>query len=103
MFPNIYDLKFLMRGCNSLRGGLQQLANQLHVKRVGQQHQADSDSLLTAVAFFKMRQVFFSDQIDDGKYCGEIYGLGPAFDSTGSFRTTESNPLPPPVIRKSLF
>nr|XP_037270398.1 CCR4-NOT transcription complex subunit 7-like [Rhipicephalus microplus] len=103
MFPNIYDLKFLMRGCNFLRGGLQLLANQLQIERVGQQHQAGSDSLLTAGAFFKMRQVFFSDQIDNAKYCGQIYGLGPAFDSTGSFCTTESDPLPPPVIRKFLF
>ncbi|XP_075735944.1 CCR4-NOT transcription complex subunit 7 [Rhipicephalus microplus] len=103
IFPKIYDLKFLMRGCKSFRGGLQELANQLHVERVGQHHQAGSDSLLTAGAFFKMRQVFFSDQIDDAKYCGQIYGLGPEFDSTGSFRTTKKDPLPPPMIRKVLF
>ncbi|XP_037517734.2 CCR4-NOT transcription complex subunit 7 [Rhipicephalus sanguineus] len=101
-FPVIYDVKFLMRGCRSLRGGLQEVANQLQVERVGQQHQAGSDSLLTAGAFFKMRQVFFNDQIDDAKYCGHLYGLGPAFSSTSSFCTTESDPLPAPSGTKFL-
>uniref|UniRef100_A0A131YUT8 poly(A)-specific ribonuclease n=1 Tax=Rhipicephalus appendiculatus TaxID=34631 RepID=A0A131YUT8_RHIAP len=101
-FPAIYDVKFLMRGCRSLRGGLQEVADQLHVERVGQQHQAGSDSLLTAAAFFKMRQVFFNDQIDDAKYCGQLYGLGPAFSSTSGFCTTESDPLPAPTGTKFL-
>ncbi|KAH6947092.1 hypothetical protein HPB50_017054 [Hyalomma asiaticum] len=93
-FPNIYDVKFLMRGCRSLRGGLQEVADLLHVERVGQQHQAGSDSLLTAAAFFKMREVFFNNKIDDDKYRGHLYGLGPAFSSTSGFCTTESDAQP---------
>ncbi|KAJ1334446.1 hypothetical protein BSLG_007601 [Batrachochytrium salamandrivorans] len=57
-FPCIYDIKFLMRS-----------------SRVGPQHQAGSDSLLTAKTFFKMRQLYFEDSIDDEKYLGCLFGL----------------------------
>lgn len=36
--------------------------------RIGTQHQAGSDSLLTAATFFKMRKVFFEDKIEDEFY-----------------------------------
>ncbi|XP_063221053.1 CCR4-NOT transcription complex subunit 7-like [Bacillus rossius redtenbacheri] len=74
-FPNIYDLKYLMKSCKNLKGGLQEVAEQLDLERVGPQHQAGSDSLLTGMAFFKMREMFFEDNIDDSKYCGQLYGL----------------------------
>ena len=75
-FPCIYDIKYLMKSCKTLKGGLQDVADELQVKRIGPQHQAGSDSLLTAMTFFKLRQVFFDDQIDDGKFLGHLYGLG---------------------------
>ncbi|KAI9595927.1 ribonuclease H-like domain-containing protein [Syncephalis fuscata] len=67
-FPCIYDIKYLMKSCKNLKGGLQDVADDLQVQRVGPQHQAGSDSLLTCTTFFKMRQMFFADQIDDAKY-----------------------------------
>ncbi|KAL8207375.1 UNVERIFIED_CONTAM: CCR4-NOT transcription complex subunit 7 [Gekko kuhli] len=60
------------------KGGLQEVAEQLELERIGPQHQAGSDSLLTGMAFFKMREMFFEDHIDDAKYCGHLYGLGSA-------------------------
>lgn len=57
-FPNIYDIKYLMKSCKSLKGGLQEVAEQLDIRRIGPQHQAGSDALLTGMAFFKMREVF---------------------------------------------
>lgn len=56
-FPTIYDVKYLMKSCKNLKGGLQEVADQLELRRVGPQHQAGSDSHLTGMAFFKMREV----------------------------------------------
>lgn len=75
-FPRIFDVKYLMKSCKNLKGGLQDVADALELERVGMQHQAGSDSLMTGDAFFKMKQVFFDDDIDDSKYCGHVYGLG---------------------------
>eukprot|EP00003_Mantamonas_plastica_P018239 TRINITY_DN298_c0_g1_i5.p2 TRINITY_DN298_c0_g1~~TRINITY_DN298_c0_g1_i5.p2 ORF type:complete len:171 (-),score=33.73 TRINITY_DN298_c0_g1_i5:54-566(-) len=75
-FPCIYDIKYLMKSCKNLKGGLQELADDIGVPRIGPQHQAGSDSLLTSGAFFKMKQLFFENYIDDEKYLGILFGLG---------------------------
>lgn len=75
-FPFVYDIKFLMRSCKTLKGGLQDVADDLGVPRHGQQHQAGSDALLTLLTFFKMRETFFENRIDDLLYLGHLYGLG---------------------------
>ena len=31
-FPNIYDVKYLMKSCKNLKGGLQEVADQLEVR-----------------------------------------------------------------------
>lgn len=46
-----------MKSCKFLKGGLQEVADQLELLRIGPQHQAGSDSLLTGMAFFKMKEV----------------------------------------------
>ncbi|CAF1016541.1 unnamed protein product, partial [Didymodactylos carnosus] len=76
-FPNIYDVKYLMKSCKNLKGGLEEVAKQLEIERIGPQHQAGSDSLMTGLAFFKMKEMFFEDTIDENKYCGHLHGLGP--------------------------
>ncbi|XP_022849991.1 probable CCR4-associated factor 1 homolog 7 [Olea europaea var. sylvestris] len=73
-FPVLYDIKHLMRFCNSLHGGLNKLAELLEVERVGISHQAGSDSLLTACTFKKLKENFFSSSLE--KYSGVLYGLG---------------------------
>uniref|UniRef100_A0A6B2LE28 poly(A)-specific ribonuclease n=1 Tax=Arcella intermedia TaxID=1963864 RepID=A0A6B2LE28_9EUKA len=75
-FPCIYDVKYMMKSCRNLKGGLQDLADDLDVGRIGPQHQAGSDALLTLQAFFKMKELFFEGHIDDDKYRGVLYGLG---------------------------
>ena len=73
-FPVLYDIKHLMKFCNSLHGGLNKLAELLEVERVGICHQAGSDSLLTSCTFRKLKENFFSGSLE--KYAGVLYGLG---------------------------
>ncbi|KAE8714666.1 putative CCR4-associated factor 1-like protein 7 [Hibiscus syriacus] len=73
-FPTLYDIKHLMKFCNSLHGGLNKLAELLEVERVGICHQAGSDSLLTSCTFRKLKENFFSGTLE--KYSGVLYGLG---------------------------
>ena len=47
--------------------------------RIGPSHQAGSDSLLTASTFFKMRELYFNDKLDDAEFSGKLYGLGQTF------------------------
>ena len=47
--------------------------------RIGASHQAGSDSLLTASTFFKMRELYFNDTLDDPDFNGKLYGLGQTF------------------------
>src|ERR1700730_16454348 len=49
--------------------------------RIGPSHQAGSDSLLTAATFFKMRELYFGDHLDDAEYNGKLYGLGQTFST----------------------
>ncbi|KAG2222761.1 hypothetical protein INT45_013125 [Circinella minor] len=90
-FPCIYDIKYLMRSCKNLKGGLQDIADDLQVTRIGPQHQAGSDSLLTCTTFFKMRQMFFDDRIDDQKYLGYLYGLRSSPTAVQSLVNATSN------------
>jgi CCR4-NOT transcription complex subunit 7/8 len=65
-----------MSSIDSLKGGLNKLADDLEVERVGPMHQAGSDSLLTSATFFKMRAVYFGGKLDEGKLSGILFGLG---------------------------
>lgn len=67
--------QYLMASCDSLKGGLNKLAEDLEVERVGPMHQAGSDSLLTASTFFKLRSVYFEGKIPSSSV-GILFGLG---------------------------
>lgn len=76
-FPAFYDVKHMMRNCKGLKGGLQDLADDLGIARIGTQHQAGSDSLLTLQAFFRLLRVHYDGRLDP-KFEGVLFGLGAA-------------------------
>ncbi|WWD17049.1 hypothetical protein CI109_101486 [Kwoniella shandongensis] len=74
-FPCLYDIKHVVRSIKTLRGGLQEIAESLGVTRIGPQHQAGSDSLLTAAVFFRIRQNYFDNNLNDDYYKNYLYGF----------------------------
>ncbi|KAI9807382.1 MAG: hypothetical protein M1833_000126 [Piccolia ochrophora] len=92
-FPSIYDIKYLMKHASrnhighlspqasqvisnlGQKSALQDIADELGVKRIGPQHQAGSDSLVTGRVFWEMRRVVFDGKIDDERYLGQIWGF----------------------------
>ena len=73
-FPCSFDMKYLSVNTYDLHGGLNKLADKFNVLRIGPDHQAGSDSLLTLNVFFKLKDVYFNGFIDE-KYQGVLYGL----------------------------
>ena len=59
--PNVLDIKTFMGNFN-LYGGLEKIAKQLSIVRMGSQHQAGSDSLVTLQVLFRLFNNFETDQ-----------------------------------------
>ena len=94
-FPCIYDVKHLMtkvEGGKLFHGGLNRLAEQLHVERVGPMHQAGSDSLLTALVFFELERSYFAGSCDKTvpASIGTIHGLGKKGTESGEWIKTSN-------------
>ena len=89
-FPQFYDIKFLMKSCEGLKGGLNKLAEDLEVERIGPEHQAGSDSLLTQATFYKMRMLFFEGEMDDERHMNILYSLERGANPRAARRTTSA-------------
>jgi CCR4-NOT transcription complex subunit 7/8 len=93
MFPNIYDVKFILNHARKLRDrgtitapfskalegfgqkpGLQDIADDLGLIRVGIGHTAGSDAWLTGTLFFETRKRLFEDSIPE-EFNGQMWGL----------------------------
>ena len=61
-FINYYDIRMLVKGYQNMQGGLNRLAEQLNVQRLGMIHQAGSDSMLTLDVYFKLIQGGYIDK-----------------------------------------
>lgn len=52
-FPHVYDVKYIMHMYEERVCGLQDIANDMNVTRVGTQHQAGSDSYVTLLTYYR--------------------------------------------------
>jgi len=102
-FPNIYDVKFMLRHAQNLvrrnaigasgtsfinslgtKSGLQDLADELGCARVGIAHNSGSDAWLTGSVFWQMKSKVFEGNISE-ELNGEMWGLtgvGPPASAT---------------------
>jgi len=77
-FPNYFDVRFLVKNDN-FRGSLSKLAQELEINRIGTQHQAGSDSVVTSEIFFKLKKnIQFDSLLEKGK--NVLFGLGTGSD-----------------------
>jgi len=62
LFPHFYDIKYITDDISEFAGlGLQALSSELNVTRIGPQHQAGSDALVTLMTFTELMK-----RINDG-------------------------------------
>lgn len=108
-FPSIYDIKYMVKHAQrnqavndtplspqalniltnlGTKSGLQDLADELGIKRIGVAHQAGSDSLLTGKIFWDVKKNVFNGVLDDEKYLGQVWGLNGVGSSLGPPSTT---------------
>lgn len=74
-FPTFYDVKSMVRDVDWLKNkGLSKLGQELKLKRIGVQHQAGSDSLLTLSAYFKLRESTLKE-IPERKFVNKLHSL----------------------------
>jgi CCR4-NOT transcription complex subunit 7/8 len=79
-FPTIYDIKYMASLIDGFWGGLQKTADDLGAIRIGPEHQAGSDAMLTMSTYFAMANAKFKDDktgtINSAKYHNELFGYG---------------------------
>lgn len=77
-FPSFYDVKYMAREIETLKGGgLNKIAYDLNVRRIGPQHQAGSDSLLTLSTYFKLKGSYLKNS-SEHRHVNVLYGIGTA-------------------------
>lgn len=74
-FPNAFDIKTMAEPWAHLQGSLRHLSQELKIERLGTQHQAGSDSLITAGAFFKLKEDYYNKKESLESVKNQLFGL----------------------------
>lgn len=86
-FPNVYDLKYLIREFEHYKNeGLNRLAKAINVERIGPMHQAGSDALITLSCFFRLKEEIFRGEpaiLEKGH--NVIYGIGQGHSNSSTY------------------
>jgi CCR4-NOT transcription complex subunit 7/8 len=88
-FANLYDIRHLVRFNDAFRGSLAKLGQELNVARIGTQHQAGSDSLITSEIFFKLKKEYISDESTRSDK-NVLFGLGVGIEDPDSLNYTNN-------------
>jgi CCR4-NOT transcription complex subunit 7/8 len=100
-FCNFYDVRQMIKNVTWLKGSLSRISSDLDIKRIGQTHQAGSDSLVTSKVFFKLL-ANFNDHIDvfgdKNKLFGFSYKAIDDYDWNNNFVNNFSNFSMPPYM-----
>ena len=88
-FENYYDIRMLVKGYQNMQGGLNRLAEQLKVQRLGMIHQAGSDSMLTLDVFFKLIQGGYISDIKLKELKNILHGIGEGRDNDETINYTQ--------------
>ena len=88
-FVNFYDIRMLVKGYQNMQGGLNRLAEQLNVQRLGMIHQAGSDSMITSDVFFKLIQGGYINENKLKDLKNTLHGIGEGRDNDETINYTQ--------------
>lgn len=88
-FPNLYDIKYLINENEMFKGGLNKLAKDLGVERIGEIHQAGSDSMVTSEVFFRLIKNKSIGDSDLAKGKNVLFGIGEGTDNNETIGYTK--------------
>ncbi|NCP90682.1 MAG: hypothetical protein GW827_10660, partial [Flavobacteriales bacterium] len=86
-FPNIYDVRYLVKNIEMFRCGLSKLAEELNVVRIGMQHQAGSDSYVTSKVFYNLSFEYLTEEEIDAAR-GVLYGIGKGVEDWSNYNNS---------------
>lgn len=112
-FPSLFDIKYILKHIGAkgsvnnnqplthdatlivqrimTKSGLQDIAEELAVARIGQAHQAGSDSLLTGQVYFKMKEKVFNGTFEEDRYRSQVWGLNGQMPATSGANNRDFN------------
>lgn len=84
-FPCFYDIKYMVKDIDTIKSvSLSKISSDLRVRRIGPQHQAGSDALLTLSTYFKLKTTYFKGSSEQ-KYSNVLYGIGYQGEGVGDY------------------